>query len=211
MKASIIIPAYNESENILKVLKRIPSHYEIIIVDDGSDDNTHNIVKSAGYKCIRLKKNMGKGYACKTGARFASTGILVFIDADHQFNPKEIPKMIEKLNSYDLILGVRNIKDIPFARRMSNRFSMRIMKRIVKREFSDVLCGFRAIKKSSFAELGLDKDRYEFESEMLIKAVKKGLKIGEVNITVKYEKGKGMGIIESFKLLKYLIKNSFSR
>ena len=120
MKASVILPAYNEEKNIGNVIKKIPDEYEIIVVDDGSKDDTLDVAKKLGCVCIRLNKNYGKGFACRTGAKIASNKNIVFMDSDGQLNAWEIPKMISALKTCDLVVGTRNMKSIPTQRKISN-------------------------------------------------------------------------------------------
>ncbi len=202
--ATIIIPAYNEEPNIEKVLISIPKKYKVMVVDDGSRDRTAEIVENLGYKCIRLSENKGKGYACRIGAEHADSEI-VFMDADAQFSSDDIPKFIEALNSYDIVIGER-IAGIPIQRRISNKFAIRFVNKISGQKLNDVLCGFRAIRKKKFFELELERDGYEFESEMIIKASRAGLKIGTVPVKVQYNEVRGMTVRKSIGLAFYLIK-----
>ncbi len=207
MKASIILPAYNEGKNIGSVIKVIKStgNYEIIVVDDGSKDNTSNVAKKHGCTCIRLNKNMGKGYACRTGAKIASHKNIVFIDSDNQHDASEIPKLLENLRSKDLVMGRRNTGSIPIQRRFSNNFAKSIVSLTAGKKIGDALCGFRAIRKKDFLSLNLKKDRYEFDSEMIITAARKNYRIVEVPVTVRYGIGSSIPAHESAKVAAYIL------
>ncbi|MDI6721286.1 MAG: glycosyltransferase family 2 protein [Candidatus Aenigmarchaeota archaeon] len=204
MKASVIIPVYNESKNILNVLKGIDRKYEIIVVDDGSDTEICPIVKGRA-KCIRIEKNAGKGYACKKGIEKASSDNIVFIDGDSQLDPSQIPQFVSALRSADMAIGVRERRDLPLQRKLSNSFAVMMIFLLTKRKYKDVLCGFRAVKKDKFNMLGLKRNRYEFESEMIIKASKNRLRIAEIPVSVRYKR-KGMGFKESMKVVAYQMK-----
>jgi glycosyltransferase involved in cell wall biosynthesis len=207
--ATIIIPARNEAGRICHVIKGIRnvSNYKIIVIDDGSNDRTSEIAESLGCKAFRLEKNIGKGFACRLGVEKAGTERIVFIDADMQFYPEEIPKLAERLNECDIVIGARQWEAVPFQRRVSNSFARRIVNSITKSTHKDVLCGFRAVRKGSFEKLGLEKNRYEFESEMLIKAHRKGMRVCEVPVKVRYFEGyPGMPLGQSLKLALYLIR-----
>ena len=206
MLASIIMPAYNEEKTIGKILKKIPKKYEIIVVDDYSSDKTAEIAEKY-CKTIRLEKNMGKGYACRLGAKHAKNENIVFFDTDGQFDAGEIENLVKELKNSDMVVGIRNKKNIPFAKRLSNGFARKMINSITGKKYSDVLCGFKAIKKDRFFSLDLKKNRYEFESEMMIKA--KNFKIKEIPINVKYNKKGGMGLLQSLKVAWYLIKEYF--
>ena len=205
MKASVILPAYNEENNIAAVLDAVPAKYEIIVVDDGSTDRTLEIAKSYGCNCIRFAKNTGKGAACVAGARLAANENLVFIDSDGQLDAKEIPLLLRALRNCDLAVGTRSIEDIPVQRRISNNFAKAVLSKAAGKRLGDVLCGFRAIRKGNFLSLHLKKKRYEIETEMIIKAVRRGLKIKEVPISVRYGIGSSMPFADSMKVASYLI------
>lgn len=208
MKASIILPAYNEEKNIKDVIEQIPCRYEIIVVDDGSKDRTMEVAKKMGCICVRLNKNYGKGYACKTGAKIASNDNIVFMDSDGQLNAAEIPNMLSALKKCDLAVGTRDMSGLPAQRKISNNFARFIMSKAAGKKMGDVLCGFRAIRKNDFLNLNLIKIRYEIEAEMIIKAVKNGLRIKEVPVTVRYGIGSSMPIKDSLKVTSYLLNEA---
>ena len=210
-KASIILPAYNEEKNIGPVIENIPSGYEIIVVDDGSKDNTLEVAKKYGCVCIRLNRNHGKGFACKTGAKIASNENIVFMDSDGQLDAGDIPKMISALKTCGLAVGTRNINDIPSQRKISNNFAKVMVSKASGKKLGDVLCGFRAIRKKDFIGLNLMKKRYEIEAEMIIKAVRSGMKIKEVPVKVKYGIGSSIPIKDSLKVTSYIINEAVKK
>lgn len=205
MKASIVLPAYNEEKNIAGVIKKISPEYEIIVVDDGSKDRTLEVAKRLGCNCIRLNRNYGKGYASRVGAKIASYENIVFIDSDGQLDAGEIPKMLAALKSCELAVGSRSIKDIPPQRIISNNFAKAVVSAAAGKKLGDVLCGFRAIRKGDFFNLRLKKMRYEIEAEMIIKAAKRGLRIKEVPISVRYGIGSQMPVKDSLKVASYIL------
>ena len=107
----IIIAAYNESKNFGKVLTELKKeHKNIIVVDDGSKDNTFSIAKKSGATVLKHVVNLGKGAAMKTGCDYAvkfGADILVLMDADGQHEPKEVPNLLNKLKDTDIIFGYR--------------------------------------------------------------------------------------------------------
>ena len=211
MKASIILPAYNEEKNIASVIEKVPSRHEIIVVDDGSTDRTLEVAKNLGCNCIRLSRNMGKGFACRTGVKIATNDKLVFMDSDGQLDAGEIPKMLSTLKKCGLAVGVRDINDIPSQRKISNIFAKFVMSRAAGKKLGDVLCGFRAIKKEDFLNLNLRKKRYEIEAEMIINAVKNNLKIKEVPVSVCYGIGSSMPLNDSLKVTSYILGKALLR
>jgi glycosyltransferase involved in cell wall biosynthesis len=207
--ATIVIPAYNEEKNIADVIRRIrkvSGKYEIIVVDDGSADKTGEIARKEGVKAIRLGKNMGKAFACLKGSAEARSEKIVFIDADLQLQPEEIPLFVKALEGCDLAVGVREMKNIPIQRRISNS----IAKKLVGGT-SDALCGFRAIRKKALMEMNIQSRRYEFEAEMVINARKMGLKIREVPVSVSYDSYKGMGFGDSLRVLLFILKKRLEK
>ena len=203
--ASVIIPVYNEMNDIESVLRKIRKEYEVIVVDDGSDTNICGFLGKKAHKCIRLEKNMGKGYACRVGSMHAKCGKIVFIDVDSQLDPRQIPEFVSALDRADMAIGFRRRSDIPFQRMLSNIFSVFMVFVSTGRTYRDVLCGFRAFRKSKFLGMGLRSNRYEFETETMIKASRSGLKIIQIPVSVNYKR-RGMGIKESARLAVYQIK-----
>jgi glycosyltransferase involved in cell wall biosynthesis len=202
-KASVIIPAYNEEEKIGELIKRIrklPGNFEIIVVDDASTDRTAETVKKEKATIISNPKNQGKAYSCKIGAAAAKSHKLVFIDADLQLQPEDIPKFVEALKGCDLAIGRRNFRKVPLMRRASNFAAKKLIGQ------NDALCGLRAIRKKDFISLGLKKDRYEFESEMLLRAKSMRMKICEIPVGITYASGKGMGLADSLKVFWFILK-----
>jgi len=185
-RISVIIPAYNEAKRIGKVLSRIPEFVdEVIVVDDGSEDNTSEVAKTHGAEVIRLKENQGKGAAMREGIKKASGDIIVFMDADGQHNPEEIEKLVSPIlkGEADFVIGSRLIKaqgKRPLIRKISNFISTSLIKIKLGIDVKDTQSGFRAIKREFLPEI--ESKRYEVETEILIKAVKKGARVKEVPV-----------------------------
>ena len=214
LDASIIIPAYNEAASIAEVIRRVANvskRYEIIVVDDGSGDATAEVAKKEGAIVIKISNNQGKGFACIAGGKKANTDKIIFIDADLQLNPEEIPKFVSALDECDLAIGTRDMKKIPLQRRLSNNLAKMLIQSPRGMKFSDALCGFRAVRKSKFLNMKFEKKRYEFESEMLLIAVENNMTIKEVPVEVSYESYKGMGIGDSLKVLMFILKKRLEK
>jgi len=215
-KASIIIPAWNEKHNIGAVLKKIPKSYEVIVVDDGSTDSTADVVRAFGFEPLVLGKHRGKGAACLAGASIANSEFLIFMDGDGQHDPGEIPKILNALKRNDLVVGVRDYSKLPFHRQVSNKMANAAVKSIIKKDFRDVQCGFRGIRRTALNQLRLGSKGYEFEMDMIIEAAQKRLKICEVPINVLYHShlgngrkkkvGSRMSKFSSLKMFAYLVK-----
>jgi len=202
---TVVIPSHNEAKNLPNIIPKMPKGCEIIVVDDRSTDRTSRVAKGLGCKVARIEKNGGKGAACILGAKIAKHNKIIFIDGDGQHDPVHIKKFVRALDNNDIVLGRRTVESIPIHRRISNSFASFSIFLITKRWFSDVLCGFRGIRRDKFLELNLKEKGYEIESEMLIKSCHARLDIGEVDIGVKYFSKKGMSLRASWRLAKYLI------
>ncbi len=151
---SIIIPVYREAENIAdvvlrtcKVMYALDCSYEIIVVDDGSKDETAKRAEEAGARIISHPYNMGNGAAVKTGIRNAKGKILVTLDGDGQHPPEDIPRLLEKMDAYDMAVGARTgDSETSVHRTMVNRTYNWFATYVCKRRIEDLTSGFRAIK-----------------------------------------------------------------
>ncbi len=191
VKYSIIIPTRNEEEGIAKVICSIPQSIvkdaEIIVVDS-SDDLTPTIARRLGAKVIRVPKK-GKGYAMRVAARKAKGEILIFLDGDGTDPPTYIPKLLKKLNKYDIVLGTRSLaysdKDAKAYRlifKIYGAFVIPAFKAAGLKIKGDPLAGFRVMRKETWEKLDLKSNDFLIETEMNFKALKLGMKIGEVPI-----------------------------
>jgi glycosyltransferase involved in cell wall biosynthesis len=216
-KASVVIPVWNEKNNIGHVLSRIPGGLEIIVVDDGSTDNTTDVVRAFGIEPLIMGKHHGKGYACLRGADAANSEFIIFMDGDGQHDPGDISKIIALLAKNDMVLGFRDYSVLPLQRRMTNTMANFAVSMISRRKFRDVQCGFRGIRKSALKKLNLDCTGYEIETDMVAAAVARNLRIAEVPIRVYYkrgESGKQIGsripLSSSLASARHLIKKAAS-
>ena len=201
---TVIIPCHNEAQNIGHVLKNIKKKYDVIVVDDGSKDNTKEVVISNKYKPVVHRKNNGKSAACITGVKNSKNDKCVFIDGDGQLSVSEIPKFIEALNHADVVIGERDYSSIPFQRRISNKYATICVNYIAGTKFKDVLCGFRGVRKKHFNKLNFEKKGYFFESEMIIRAAQNGLRIKPVKVSVDYSRGSRMPFHKSIHIASWL-------
>ncbi len=208
--ATIIIPAYNEEKRIAEVVKKVRSvsdNYEIIVVDDGSNDKTAEIARKEKAFVMRIEKNSGKGNACLEGSKHAISEKIIFIDGDMQLKPEEIPLFVDALDKNEVAIGIRGMRAAPLKRRIANRIAASLLSGAAGQRFDDVLCGFRGVKKSAFKKLNLRKNGYEFESEMLLAAAKQKMKIAKVPVTVSYDTEKGIGTLDSIRVLLFILKS----
>lgn len=147
---SIIIPAYNEAETIDRLAQQIIELYpqaEIIVIDDGSTDDTHGIASRAGAVVYRHPYNIGNGAAVKSGIRVASGEILVFMDADGQHDPADIQRMLSFFPDYDMVVGARSLRSqASFGRAFGNKIFNLLASYVAKFPVQDLTSGFRAVK-----------------------------------------------------------------
>jgi len=154
LDVTIIIPACQEAEIIADVIgqvrltmDRLNRSYEILVIDDGSKDDTALKAKNAGARVISHPYNIGNGAAVKTGIRQAKGRILVMMDGDGQHNPEDIPALLEKIEQYDMVVGARTgDSDSHLHRDMANGFYNLFASYICKRKIQDLTSGFRAVR-----------------------------------------------------------------
>lgn len=222
MKLVILIPALNEEKAIGQVIDSIPTTFsgiderQILVVDDGSSDRTGSIAKARGAIVVRHKKNRGVGVAFQDGLEKAlelEADILVTIDADMQFDAKEIPKLVQPIldGTSDFVTGSRFIdpsftpKNMPWIKRWGNRRVAEIISWATGSKFYDVSCGFRAYNFESMLRLNVF-GKFTYTQETFLDLTFKGLLIAEIPVTVKYFEGRESRIASS--ITKYAIKSA---
>ena len=157
MKISIVLPAKNESAAIGQTLAQIQQlqlAHEIIVVNDGSTDDTAQIAEQAGAKVVTHPYSKGNGAAIKTGARTATGDIIVFMDADGQHDPQDIPRLIEKIEQgYDLVVGARQKgSQASLGRGIANSLYNNLATYMTEQKVEDLTSGFRAVRADKFRE-----------------------------------------------------------
>src|SRR5271156_3994940 len=189
-----IIPAYCEGRFIGQVVSQVLQFVRaVLVVDDGSPDDTAIEAEVAGAKVIRHSTNLGKGAALKTGLDYAvsiEASFYLFLDADGQHDPSEIPAFMEAINrtNADLVVGnrMRNLQSMPLIRRWTNQFMSWQIGRICRVPIPDSQCGFRLARKELLPVLLAPSNRFEFESESIILAALHGFRLGFVPIRTIY-------------------------
>lgn len=157
MKISVILPAKNEAEGLARTLPRLGGllpDAEIIVIDDGSTDDTAAVGRQFGARVLSTPYSMGNGAAIKRGARAATGDILVFMDADGQHDPAHIPQLLERLDQgYDMVVGARNgAGQANVGRGLANAFYNRLASWMTGHEVADLTSGFRAARADHFRE-----------------------------------------------------------
>jgi len=187
------IPAYNQEKYVgTTVLKTRQYVREVVVLDDGSTDQTARIAKLAGASVIWHQQNKGKGASIRrllVEARKRNPDILVLMDADTQHNPDEIANLIKPISEgFDLVIGsrVRQRGNIAYYRRIGQRILSYFSLVLSRKKIFDSECGFRALSSKAIAKLKLEQNGFSVETEMIAATQEKGLKITEVPISAIY-------------------------
>lgn len=190
MKISIVIPAFNEEQAIGKVIGTLPKGFldEIIVVDNGSTDNTAKVATAAGARVV-FEPRPGYGAACFAGARASrDSDIIVFLDGDYSDDPGQLEMIINPVlhDEADLVIGSRITGEleknaIPLHGRLGNRFLVLMLRVLHGITISD-LGSFRAIKTPALFKLNMEQMTYGWPIEMVVKAARHGLRLKSVPI-----------------------------
>ena len=193
----VCIPAFNEEKLIVDVIKKSLNYADrVVVCDDGSTDLTSEQAKNAGAIVLKHEKNMGKGHAMKSLFKYAKdidADVVVTIDGDGQFLPEQIPNLIEPIleNNFDIVIGNRfsDDEEMPSYRKAGNKILDTITKLAAEFPFSDTQSGFRSYSKKAIQSISFSTNGFGVDSEILVDAVNKGLKITEKKVTVLYNTG----------------------
>ena len=193
----VCIPAFNEERVIKKLVQKCLKYSDqVIVCDDGSNDATSKEAKNGGATVIKHKQNEGKGSALKSLFKFVKdlkSDVVVTMDGDGQFLPEEIEKIMRPVlhEKADIVIGYRFDKttEMPSYRKIGNRFLDKMTNLASELPFRDTQSGFRAYSKKAIETINFSTDGFGADSEILIDASRKGLKILEEKITVIYDTG----------------------
>jgi len=181
--ATVVLPAYNEASALPVVLadlnRQLDERFEILVIDDGSTDNSASIASRFRCRVVRHAGNRGKGAAMVTGANEASSDRLVFIDADGTYPVGEIERLVDLLADHDLVRAERPMTpaNMPAINRWGNRLFNRLIARFHRLEGTDFLSGLYGIRRSEFLAMGVESAGFDIEVEIGIKARLRGLKV----------------------------------
>jgi len=192
----ILIPAYNAAKYLPELFKRIATVDKldrVLVVSDGSTDKTVSVCEEHQVKVIGLKSNGGKGHALKAGFKQIiadNNEFFITIDADLQHDTKFIPAFIQKFSETqaDVIIGSRlhDVSGMPKDRFLSNKITTALLSLLAGRKLPDSQSGYRLLSTKTVKEIDLSCNRYEMESELLVKAARAGLKIDSIPISTVY-------------------------
>ncbi len=213
----VVIPAYCAGKTIggviVDLLNRGFKKENTIVVNDGSMDDTEEVVKSKGVTFVSHNKNMGKGAALKSGfslARERNIKKVLTIDADAQHQVSEVDAFLELNGQYDILIGERTgiLSSMPLRRRLTNHTVNLVVSILSGLRTTDVQCGFRLIDLRIFDKVGLKTNNYQTESEMVIKAAICGYKVGFVPVSTIYrnEKSHIKPLIDTLRFINMAVR-----
>jgi glycosyltransferase involved in cell wall biosynthesis len=225
MKLSVIIPVYNEVGNIKEILKRVKSTQkasEIVVVDDGSQDGTRDILsKLDGVDKVRVilhEKNQGKGAAVRTGLDAATGDILLIQDADLEYDPRDYPVLLQPIEEglADVVYGSRFLggprRVAMYWHMVANKLLTFMTNILYNTILSDMETGYKVFRRKVVEGMVLRSKRFDFEPEFTAKVLKRHYRIFEVPISFNprdYSQGKKIGLKDAFEAVWTLLKYRF--
>ena len=221
MKIGVLIPIYNEAKTVGRLFESVRRQgFDVVVIDDGSTDPSGKMAKDQGALVIRNEQRSGKGAALRRGFDYfvgKNYEGVIMMDGDGQHAVEDLPKFLEaaKKNKECLIVGNRmgDPCGMPRIRLWTNQFMSAVVSAICRQEIPDTQCGFRYISTNILRNIKLTRDDFEIETELLIKASKKGYKVYSVGIQTIYEDE--VSHVHPWKdtvrFFSYLIKELFSK
>ncbi len=219
MKTLVIVPAYNEEDNIVNTIDNLKKHtknIDYIVINDGSSDSTKSVCIKNNINFLDLSINTGIGGAVQTGYKYAKNhnyDIAIQFDGDNQHDPKYIKELIKEIeNGNDLVIGSRYIENndtfkSTFARRIGIKILSFLIKLVSKTKIYDVTSGFRACNKNIINYFANNYPMDYPEPDSLAKVLKKGYKVKEIPVKMN-ERKKGKSSINFLESIYYMIKVS---
>lgn len=196
MNYSIVIPAHNELENLQELLPKLVARHgeaEIIVVDDGSQNRLDQNISFSKISIVTHPRRLGNGAAIKHGARHANGDIIVFMDADGQHDPADIPRLLEKIEEgYYMVVGARTSRShASFSRRIANGFYNRLASIMTGYRILDLTSGFRAVRANEFRKfLYLLPNGFSYPTTSTMAFFRAGYPVAYVPITAGKRSGK---------------------
>ena len=228
---SVVIPVYNEEKSVKKLLKKVSSvkniKKEVIVVNDGSSDNSYKVIKNECKnlfnKLVSYKKNKGKGFACRLGIKRAKGNIIIIQDADLEYNPQNFLRLIKPIvkNKYDVVYGSRVLKGgkrirpktVGFAIRIfANHFLTFLSNLINNQNLTDAHTCYKVFRSKIIKKINLEENGFNFCPEVTTKISKLKVEIKEVPIDYygrTIEEGKKIEFIDGFRAIFCLFKYKF--
>ncbi len=227
MKVSVVIPCYNERGTIAQVVSAVRTAplplLEIIVVDDGSDDGSADLLRSSvepiADRVLYHPRNRGKGAALRTGFAAATGDIIVIQDADLEYSPEDYPRLLEPilLGKADVVFGSRFTGDRPhrvvyFWHMVGNKFLTLLSNMCTNINLTDMETCYKAFRADVLTRFDLHEERFGFEPELTAKVARAGCRIYEVGISYDgrtYEEGKKITWKDGFRAIYAILKYNF--
>ena len=226
-KISIIIPCYNEEKTILSVINEIEDfkdfEKEILVIDDGSSDNTKNLLKDLSKEHIKVfyhDRNYGKGKAIQTGIRESTGDIIIIQDADLEYSPTDYPTLIKpfKESDADVVYGSRFLGGAGYVRLhyylhfIANKILTHFCNIFTNLNMTDMETGFKVFKSEAIKSINLKENSFGIEPEITIKLAKKKFKFYEVAVSYRgrsYSEGKKITLKDAFWAVFCILRYRF--
>jgi glycosyltransferase involved in cell wall biosynthesis len=216
MKICVIIPTYNESREIGRIVREIKQQgLDVLVIDDGSSDRTSESARDSGAIVLRNEDNKGKGASLVKGFRYALNNgfdAVITMDGDGQHQPQEISSIIQlaKYSDSGILIGNRmqGAKNMPLIRFLTNRIMSWFISCLIRQKVPDTQCGFRLIKKDVLKSVSLATSKYETESELLIRSSRLGFKIESLPIRTMYrgEKSQINPFTDTLRFIRLILR-----
>jgi glycosyltransferase involved in cell wall biosynthesis len=190
-KALVLVPAYNEADRIARVIQGASEYLPVLVIDDGSSDDTSLIAEESGADVLRQEPNQGKGAALRAGFSFAldrNYDAVITLDADGQHDPVEIPAFLDAWqHRADLIIGARDFHLMPLVRRLTNTFGRWSFSWAVGQVVQDNQSGYRLLSARMMQAMRSSKEQgFQFETEMIAECIQRGFILSWIPIRTIY-------------------------
>lgn len=219
MRSIVVVPAYNESETVGQVVADALEHVDhVVVVDDGSNDDTADVAEEHGATVIEHVINTGIGGALRTGYRYAiehGYDVVVQVDADGQHDPRYIPDLLDKIDTHDMVIGSRYLndsyKEYSFVRKTGITFFTRAVNVLGGVDITDVTSGFRAYRIDALESIIHQSDNH-WAVEQTLEAARRDLSITELSVEMPTrDEGESQFSLDTFLMYPFRMLNVMVR